>query len=352
MWFWQFSPDIVLVTAVAVVLYFAGQARLRGRASSPGWARALGFCAGMLLIFLALESPIDSAADHSFAIHQIQHLLLHSAGPMLVMLAAPQGTVVAGIPLSWRPWIVQPLSSRAVRGPFGLLSQPIVATTLFIGSLIFWELPRWHQLAVAHEDVHYVMHMTMMIAGLLFFHRVFDPRPEPYGVSVPKRMLMVLAALVANIGVGAFTTLKSAVIYPVYAANARLPGLGAMSDEQFGGLIIWIPGSMMLAITILLLLRLWGRQESRADARRRQGLPAVGAPRGVGAAAHAAAQNRGLALGLGAVAVVAFVLVFVVGALSAQRLDAPPMQAAVPMPEPITPAIVRHAAARHVPDPG
>ncbi len=328
-WTWSFTPDIVLATVLALALHAAGWRRLRGRGSAPGAGRAIAFSAGVLLVFLALASPIDSAADHSFAVHQVQHLLLHSLGPMLIMLAAPHGPMVAGVPVSWRPWLVRPLSSAPVRRVVGALARPAPALLLFVGTLYFWEVPRWHQLAVSDDGVHYLMHVTMLIAGLLFFHCVFDPRPEPIGASVRQRMLIVWGALAANILLGAYTTLKSDALYPIYDAAGRLGGLDAMSDEQLGGLIIWIPGSMMFVVAALLLLKLWDRHEVREQERRAQGLAPLRAARKT-TGKDAPADNRALGWRLGVLAVAAFCIAITVGVVSARHMDAAPMEAPIP----------------------
>ena len=95
---WQFTPDIVLGTLFVCALYTLG-IRARGKRQRPvPWWRHLSFFGGLLLIFAALQSPLDVLSEHGFAIHQLQHLLLHTAGPMFLMLAAPQILLTAGMP--------------------------------------------------------------------------------------------------------------------------------------------------------------------------------------------------------------------------------------------------------------
>ena len=109
---WHFTPDIVLLTLLAVALYLAGLWRLRGRETFPSAWRSAGFLGGVMLVFLALESPLDALSEHLFFMHQIQHFLLHSAGPMLVMLAAPQGPLLAGSPPVLRHYVIGPVMAN------------------------------------------------------------------------------------------------------------------------------------------------------------------------------------------------------------------------------------------------
>ncbi len=62
-WTWQFAPDIVIATILAAALYASGLYRLRGRAASPSAWRSGSFFAGLALIFLALQSPLDTLGD-------------------------------------------------------------------------------------------------------------------------------------------------------------------------------------------------------------------------------------------------------------------------------------------------
>ena len=315
---WRFTPDIVVATSIAAALYFAGLRRLGGRESSPGAARIACFIAGLLSILVALQSPLDAFADHSFAMHQVQHLLLHATGPMLVMLGLPQGPMAAGTPLALRRWVIQPAtSSRALRWLVGALSRPPVAAGLFIGALYAWQIPRYHDMAVLDDGVHYAMHISMLVAGLVFFRCVFDPRPEPFGAPVRTRMLIVWAALAANIVLGAYTALKQGVLYAAYDQAGRAWELDALADEQIGGLVAWIPGSMMYVAAALLLLDLWSRHETRADERRRRGLPPAGAAQ---AGPRGAPDNRALGLKLGIVAIAAFSIALAIGVSSVALL--------------------------------
>jgi len=321
-WTWQFAPDIVIATILAAALYASGLYRLRGRGASPSAWRSGSFFAGLALIFLALQSPLDTLADRSFAVHQIQHLLLHSAGPLLIMLAAPQGPVAAGSPPALRHYVLGPvLASRAIRVVFGFLTSPAAATALFVGSAYFWQLPRYHDLAVFDVSVHYGMHVSMLLAGFVFFWCVFDPRPEPWGVRFRTRMLMVWTALASNVLLGSFTTLKEGVLYGAYDKVGRFWGVAALTDEQLGGLVMWIPGSMMYVVAAVIVIRAWGSSEARADDRRRRGAPGGSTPGRSSPGVRAAVDNRALALKLTIIAATVFAIVIGVGTLIVTRAD-------------------------------
>ena len=132
---WTITPFIVAATVAVLWVY----ARGAGRAGL--WQR-IGFIAGTLLLFLALQSPLDALAGDSFAVHQLQHLAIHSLVPMLLALSAPAGPLIAGMPDWLRRSVYAPLGSNGiVRTTFGLLSAPRVAAANFIAMALFWLLP-------------------------------------------------------------------------------------------------------------------------------------------------------------------------------------------------------------------
>jgi putative membrane protein len=323
---WEFTPDIVLLTLFFMVLYVAGLVRLRERNAFPPAWRSVSFLAGMVLVFLALESPIDSLSEHLFFIHQIQHFLLHSAGPMLVMLGAPQGPILAGSPAALRRYLLGPImANRPLRAVFRAISRPIAATALFVGSLYVWQWPAYHDLAVRNDAVHYAMHVSMLVAGLVFFWCVFDARPAPLGARYGARVTMLWVAVVGNILLGAVTTLKPAALYTAYDDFGRLWGFGALADEQLGGLIIWIPPSMMCLVALFAVISSWGAHETKVAPRleRRLGRANVSAPaawdREPEGGARVAARNRVLGLKLATIALAVFAGILALGAVIVAR---------------------------------
>ena len=221
---------------------------------------------------------------------------------MLLMLAVPSVPLIAGLPVALRQRVVAPLmAQRSVRACFAFLGRPLVCTMLYVGTLYIWQVPAIHDMALLRGGWHYLMHLTMLLSGLLFFWVVFDPRPQPWATPFHTRLAMLGAAIFANIPLGAVTTLKDSVSYAAYDRLGRWWGLSPLDDELLGGLVIWIAASMMGLLAVLLLVRLWGRSEERLDERRRQGfaMPANGRGRTIPAGDAAAARRRigwGLAL--------------------------------------------------------
>jgi putative membrane protein len=339
---WHVTPDIVVPVALLVLVYLAGVVRRAAATTPPPWWRHALFFSGLAALVLALESPIDPVAERLFWVHQIQHLLLRMLAPMAIALAWPQGMLTAGLPPAIRRTVLAPLvSSRVLRAVFVFVSRPATVTFLFIAALYVWEIPRYHDAALENDAIHYLMHATMLAAGLVFWWRVFDRRSPPAGTRYGVRLMMLWLVVLSNIVLGAYTTLKTNVLYDAYGVGARLFAFSPLADEQIGGFIIWVASSMMCLAAILIVVHLWGLHETAADERLAAGRPA---PASVAAAPVSAAEliaarrpgNRLVAFGFAAFAFTVFLTAVLIGVLA----DLPHVAGSAPAGNP---HLARHA---------
>ncbi len=263
---WRLTPEVTLGAMLILAVYIRGMRR-RSR-SGQGW-RHVCFVVAVLMIFLSLQSPIDPIAERLFWMHQVQHMLLRIVGPLVAMIAQPQGTLIAGLPRLVRRRLLRPvMRSGTLRLVFRVMSKPAPVFIVFVGSLYFWQVPQIHNEALVNEPLHYLMHATMLAAGLLFWAAIFDPRDPPKGMSHRVRLLLLLGTVLSNMLLGSTTVLTTEVIYGAYDIQGRLFGVDPLTDEGIGGFLIWMPSSMMSLAAILVTLSLWNKAEERHLTRR------------------------------------------------------------------------------------
>ncbi|WP_322054101.1 cytochrome c oxidase assembly protein [Paraburkholderia bannensis] len=263
---WEPSPTVVIAIGVAAMLFARGKRHAR---VSP--ARQISFWFGLGALYVALHTRLDYFFEHEFFMHRAQHLVLHHLGPFFIALAYPGAALRAGIPFAWRQRFVRPaLAARPVRIALDIVMHPVVAVTLFVGLIYFWLLSPIHFIAMLDWRLYRVMNWSMVIDGLLFWWLVLDPRPAPPARLAPgKRVLVVIAAIPPQIILGAFIFFTPRELYPVYSICGRaFVWLSPMRDQQIGGLLLWIPGSMMSVIGALLALRHWMRLSARGRLKR------------------------------------------------------------------------------------
>jgi cytochrome c oxidase assembly factor CtaG len=157
---WNWYPSVVVGCIGLLAVYLAAARPLSAAHTSC-------YAAGVLVILLALVSPIDPLSDnYLFSVHMIQHLLLDLIAPPLLLLGIPASLA--------RRLLAHPRIARLERG----LSRPAVAWTLGIGTLWVWHLPVLYNAALANENIHIAEHLCFMVTGTIFFWPVLCPLPE------------------------------------------------------------------------------------------------------------------------------------------------------------------------------
>ena len=260
------NPLPTLLLFLVAFLYVNGLGKWQ-RPSHPItiWHK-LSFFSGLLVIFLALQSPMDPLAEHYFFVHQIQHLILRMLGPLLVLLGAPLTPMLRGLPLWLLQGGVRPVvrSARA-RQAYHYLTNPVAAVALFLVALYFWQIPALHDLAVRNDYVHEVMHGTMLFSGFLFWWLVIDPKPHRSRLHYGLRVLYLGLIVLPNTVLGAGITFSRGLLYQSYSEVAQPVLLDPMIDQQLGGLFLWVIGDMMSIVAAGIVMIMWYQREQEQD---------------------------------------------------------------------------------------
>jgi putative membrane protein len=260
---WSFDPFIILV-AVVVVWHEIGLARMAKRSrperTRERRIRSLWFYAGLLVLLLAVVSPIDYWADSYFMVHMAQHLLLMFAAPSLVVKGAPGQPLLDALPGRSGKAVTRSLAagdwSRPLRALWRFLTTPVVAVVIFNLVMVVWHLPGPFDLAENNSIVHiWLMHSSFFLAGVLFWLQ-FIPSP-PFRSRMP--LLGRAAALLATNVVMIFIAMSLSIfathsVYPVYD---HVPGvtLPAFADQQIGAAILWVCGDFWALPTMIITVR-------------------------------------------------------------------------------------------------
>ena len=264
---YEFSPLVLVACAGSVALYFIGLRRMRSVGEAVNGWRTASFLIGVGSIYAVMQTHIDYYSQHMFWIHRAQHLVLHHVGAFLVVLAVPQPIIARALPAPLMNKVLVPLWRHPlVRIPYRTVQYPAVAAILFVGLIFFWLTPSIHFAAMLSASRYELMNLSMVVDGLLFWWLVVDPRPkEQGGMGYGARIIMVWAIMFPQIVLGAYISLSSGILYDVYSICGRAWPLSPIVDQQVGGLITWIPSSMMSVVGMLLVLRMWRRDNARAS---------------------------------------------------------------------------------------
>ena len=252
------SPVSLVSVSLAAWFYVRGlarSARIRGTVSV--WRQAL-FFAGLTCILAATNAPLASLGHSLFSVHQVEHLLLRLAGPLLIAVSQPWRLLQAGLNRRWRRYLGALGKSIILR----LLAHPVTATAALITSLSIWQIPLFYGLAQRIAAIEVFAHFAMVLAGIWYFGMLFDPRDPPEGARRGARLISGFAVIVSNIFLGSLTTLKEVSLYASYQ-TAGTGLLDPLSDETMGGYTIWVPSSMLMIAAIILVMNGWNAAEVR-----------------------------------------------------------------------------------------
>lgn len=246
---WEFSPTVLVTVALAGTLYALGSART---APPVPHGRRVAFYLGLTLIYCALQTSWDYYASHMFFVHRLQHFVLHDVGPALLAASAPEAVISNGLPERLRRMASM---QSALRLPARVLFDPWTATAMYIGSQILWIWPPVHFDVMLSNWLYKLMNWSVVLGDLPFWWLILDPRPHPLARAKGwQRLLMLFIVMLPMMLAGAILSLSRRDLYPVYGICGRFAPVSPISDQQLGGLIIWIPGTLLILLAMLIVL--------------------------------------------------------------------------------------------------
>lgn len=259
---WTLDAWVTVPLLLALAWFSLGWLRLRRRSANPRkhLRPALWFYAGWLVMAAALVSPLHAAGERSFTLHMLEHELLMLVAAPLLVLARPVGVALWALPDRWRAPVGGLHRRRWLGGAWRVLADPLVATVLQMLALWAWHAPALFDLALRSNGWHIAQHLSFVATALLFWNAMLEGR------RVRTRTVTAVACLFATAVVGgalgALMALSDSPWYEGYRAMGMAPfGLSPAEDQQFAGLLMWVPGGLIHVLAALLLLARWLREE-------------------------------------------------------------------------------------------
>jgi putative membrane protein len=251
---WNWNPLIGGMLAFSAWRYMDGVWRLWGRAGTGRGVRrwqVACFWGGIIVLFIALLSPIDTFSETALSIHMIQHLLLTLIAPPLLVLGLPPLALIGSIPMRWRRGVGRWWHHQLIlKQLWQRLSDPLIGWGVFALALWLWHLPPLYQSAVNNSVIHMIEHASFFGAGVLFWWSIHNR----YAIG----LLSLFTTAVHSSILGALMTFSSQVWYPIY---------GSLEDQQLAGLIMWVPGGIIFLTAVMLHLWRWLDEMEKTNAK-------------------------------------------------------------------------------------
>lgn len=245
---WPFDPSVY----AGLVALFGGHAWLaRGRNLPP--VRFLYFALGVICLWVALETPIDTISDHYLdSVHMVQHVLIGVIAPPLLLL---------GLNEPMAAWLLKIPGMR-------LLTAPVPAQLCAAAVMVGWHVPAFYDATLHSETLHVFEHLTFIAGGVLFWWPVISAtsRQSPRPLSTGSRLLYLFVGTLPQDGVALALQFSRTPFYDFYTQAPRLiPGLDPVTDQTIAGVVLQLFGKSSFLVGGLVIFFRWFAQEMGAD---------------------------------------------------------------------------------------
>jgi putative membrane protein len=267
---WSASWPVLVGYAVVASWHLAGLRRLR--AAGAGGIRPTGglppaelrreaglFQLGLLVVVLALVSPVGYWSGVYLWVHAVQTLLMAVIGPALMVVGAPW----LAFRQLWRPGGSEPSPDQVASVPF-LVSHPVVAVVVFNVIFAGWQLPYLHDLARTSGGVGAAEHASLVAAGVLLWLQLISSRPLTAPGSPLRRVTLLVGTVGVSTVLGMVLVFGNGVLYPAYANSAHHV-MTVLDDQQLSGAVLWMGMLPPLITAAVALLSQWLNDEESAD---------------------------------------------------------------------------------------
>ena len=240
---WPLDPTVYLGLAAL----FFGHAWLARRVDDAQPKHTFYFGLGLLTLWVALETPIDTISDHYLdSVHMLQHVLLGFVAPplMLLGLSPRMAGWLAGIPF------------------VKAITEPIAAV------MVAWHLPSLYDATLHSESLHVIEHLTFIGSGLVLYWPILEATSAHarWRLSPGLKLLYLLAATLPQDAVALVLLFSREPFYEFYVHVPRLvASLTPIIDQTLAGAVLMVLGKATFLVAGLAVFFRWFGREHAAD---------------------------------------------------------------------------------------
>lgn len=249
-WSFEAAPTVVLIAAS--LIYIDVYRRASRRSDALGIGHWLPYASGIVIVVLALFSPIEKIGDSwLLSAHMLQHVLLADVAPALIVV----GLRSPLLPLGLRR---EALVSIAPGGRFGravaVLTSPWLLLPFWLAVTWIWAIPSIFDYSTQRPFVHALEHATLFYSGLGLWWLIIDPLPRSRLRPNVARLTILGFSRIAAAFVAVPLMWASSVGYPLYALAPRGFGLSAIDDQHLAGGVMCFVEMLVFGIAVFAVL--------------------------------------------------------------------------------------------------
>jgi len=224
--------SLFIILLMVLGIYFLAMSRIASQLSlsRQRW-HLVSFTLGLVVTLVVfIPSPDLLGPDHRFTVSMGQMLLAIDLGPLLLFSGIPEA-------------LLQPLQKRDVL--MRSLANPLLVGFSSIALLLVWFIPVLFEVASASLILWIFKQILFLISGLLLWSPVAGPlstwKPT---YLVQLAYLFIMRAPMMLLGI--MFTFVDKLIYTSRSFSLEICAPSSISDQQAGGLVIWIVGGLIM----------------------------------------------------------------------------------------------------------
>jgi cytochrome c oxidase assembly factor CtaG/putative copper export protein len=268
---WRFDLIFGSAAIIFAALYVAGVLRLRRRGDAWPKGRTVAWLLGCLTLLFVSSSGMGRYMPAMFSMHMAAHMALSMLVPILLVLGGPVGLALRALPAAgrgdppgMREWVLAALHSRISQ----LLTNPVVATALFVAGFYGLYLGGLFDAAVGSHIGHVIMNVHFLASGYLFYWVVIGVDPTPRPIPPLAKVAVVFASLPLHAFFAIILMSMQKVLGESFYRSLHLSWhTDLMGDQRLGGGMAWAAGEIPLGVVMIALLMQWSRSDRRTARR-------------------------------------------------------------------------------------
>ena len=254
---WTVGPFALLVLATCVaaaVWYLQSVWALSAKGRSWSRRRTTAFLVGLVLIDLALQSPVATLTMSHFEAHMVQHLLLMVMAPPLLAMGAPMTLALQTSGRGTKVRLLRVLNSRA----FKWWSHPVPTSVAYYVSMFAFFLTSAVNVAMVHMWVMDLVNIAFLVASMHFWWPIVGLDTNPHW---PMGHGMKMVCLLIGVPIESFLALA------LLTASRPVASMYTVGSTHAGAVILWGGAELFTFLALVPVFLQWQRVEGRRTAR-------------------------------------------------------------------------------------
>ncbi len=229
---WNLDPVLIAALIAGAGLYLLAMRRWPLSMRGEPAPRPLAFAAGWLVLAAAFVSPLCNLSVALFSARIGQHMILTLAvAPLLVLGGAD---ILFARAFSFD-------ASR--RDRFETFAAPL----LFAFALWFWHMPAPYDATLQSHTVYWSMEISLLVTSVMLWRCLLRDLARNPGPAIAASLFTGLQMT----GLGALLVFAPRAVFAAHFTTTEAWGLSPLQDQQFGGLIMWLPFGLILAVHLV-----------------------------------------------------------------------------------------------------